>query len=1087
MILWHSDLRSQDLKFYRLTTKSGLSQTVVNCIMKDSRGFMWFGTQDGLNRYDGYSFMIFRHDPDNANSLSDNYINCLYEDDKGLIWIGTDVGGLNAYDPVLNTFKHFMNEEKRETSLSDNKVHSFIKDKTGKCYVGTDNGLNIFNGADNNFQRIMVDVKKPKSLIDGSVRSMVLDNNDQLWIGTYVGGLHRFNKSTSDFDYFSASRSSIENISDKSDKIKKMFLDADGQIWIGTYNGGTFLFNPKSNQYVNAFFNDYADKGSISHDWVNSIVEDSEGKIWLATRDSGLCLYDKTTKQFTRQFANEFYQYALSNNSLSSLYCDESGNIWIGTDGFGVNVFFRNTLKFRHYRKQPNTGTTLLDDMTYCIYQDKKGLLWLGSKGGELSSFNRNTGIYTHYKDVCRAKNKTILTIFEDQSGIFWLGSYGGGLSLFKPWNGESHLIMDEEYNGDPMTNKTVLDLAEDRMGRIWIATFGGGIYVLDKATMKLSCLNTSKGLTHNRTRAVYQDKKGLMWVATQGGVTVIDPSEFQIKATYTAGSGTLSLTSNSVYSFYQDSENVMWIATAGGLNKLDLKKNEITRYYSKDGIANDNIFAIQSDKKGNLWFSTNKGITRFDTGKENINGSSFKNYEAIDGLQEGEFLQGSYFRNPETDEMFFGGIDGFNSFLPDKISDNHHVPAVRITSFKRFGKEVTLDSSILEKKLIELSYRDNFFSFEFVSLDYTFPAKNLYSYKMDGVDEDWSAPSSIRYASYTNLEGGDYSFRVKASNNDGVWNEQGAVIHIRVIPPIYKTKTFYSLCVIALVLGIWGFTKWRTKSIEQEKKVLEEKVAERTAELAQKNRDITSSIEYAKRIQEAILPEMKEIQEHLPESFVFFKPKDIVSGDFYWFGVAKGKKIIAAVDCTGHGVPGAFMSMIGNNLLSQIIKEKGIIEPDRILNELNEGVQAALKQGTHEVETRDGMDVALCVIDPETREVQFSGAFRPLVVMHGGKSEKIDGNKFPIGGALEQERNFTKVTRKLEKGDTLYMFSDGYADQFGGDKGKKFMLKKLHELLASIVTLPMSQQRDHLEHVIGDWQGYHDQVDDILVIGIKL
>ena len=299
-------------------------------------------------------------------------------------------------------------------------------------------------------------------------------------------------------------------------------------------------------------------------------------------------------------------------------------------------------------------------------------------------------------------------------------------------------------------------------------------------------------------------------------------------------------------------------MATAIGLNKIEGGNGKISRFYQKDGLANDNIYGILEDKKGNLWLSTNKGISRFSPAAENVNGSAFKNYEGIDGLQEGEFLQGAFFMDPENGEMFFGGNDGFNSFFPDQISENNHLPPVHISSFKRFGKEVALDTSILDKKFIELSYRDNFFSFEFVSLDFTLPGKNLYSYKMEGVDEDWSAPSTIRYASYTNLEGGDYVFRVRASNNDGVWNEAGTVINIKVVPPIYKTKTFYAVCVIFLLLGIYGFTKWRTSAIELEKRVLEDKVAERTAELAQKNRDITSSIEYAKRIQEAILPEIR-------------------------------------------------------------------------------------------------------------------------------------------------------------------------------------------------------------------------------------
>ncbi|MCC6581986.1 MAG: SpoIIE family protein phosphatase, partial [Phycisphaeraceae bacterium] len=332
------------------------------------------------------------------------------------------------------------------------------------------------------------------------------------------------------------------------------------------------------------------------------------------------------------------------------------------------------------------------------------------------------------------------------------------------------------------------------------------------------------------------------------------------------------------------------------------------------------------------------------------------------------------------------------------------------------------------------------------------------------------------RYVSYTNLPGGDYVFRVRACNSDGVWNEVGTAIHIKVIPPWWKTNIFYSLCVLLSISSVFGFIRYRTATVEKEKKILEQKVAERTAELAQKNNDITSSIQYAKRIQQAILPTQEQIQKHFPDSFVLYKPKDIVSGDFYWFGEKNGRRIAACVDCTGHGVPGAFMSMIGTSLLNQIILEDGVTEPAAILSALNQGVRAALKQGVqtdaaaegagkYRDETRDGMDIALCSIDPVAREVQFSSALRHLIVISDNKFEKIDGDKRPIGGIqIDSADVFTNHIKFLKKGDMLYMFSDGYADQFGGEKGKKLMVKRLHELLIEVNRMPLTEQRAHLE-----------------------
>jgi ligand-binding sensor domain-containing protein/serine phosphatase RsbU (regulator of sigma subunit) len=1079
---------AQELKFYHIGTKQGLSQVVVNCILKDKRGFMWFGTQDGLNRYDGYTMVVYRHDPDDRNSLSDNFINCLYEDTDGTIWIGTSVGGLNSFDPVRNKFTRYINDDKRPGSLSDNKVFCLYKDAEGTFYVGTDNGLNIFNGKEDKFRHFTTDTANAKNLQDGSIWSVTGDAKGNIWVGTFRAGLYLFDKKKETFSNYRGSETGFDNVSEKSDKIRTLYFDHNGKLWVGTHNGGLFRFNTVEKKFENAYFNESGKPGTIGHDWIYSMVEDDSKRLWIATIDSGICIYNEKEDNFSRILANELNPNGLNNNSITTLYMDESGNIWVGTSGSGINIFFKNTLKFKHFRKNPATENTLIDNTIRCLYQDSRDLLWIGSKGGELTCYDKKTNTYTHYKDICAARNKTILSIYEDKNGILWLGSYGGGVSLFDPVSKKSHVIDNEEFLDFPLKNNTIVSIRPDRSGKLWIATFGGGIYCVDPYTLRSKEYNTASGLSHNRTNFVMQDLEGNMWVATQGGISVIDPVKEKVVRTYRSEDSSNAISSNSVYMIYQDPKGIIWVGTSSGLNRIDLGKNEIKQYFQKDGLANDNIYAIIPDSKGNLWLSTNKGITRFNPEQQNVNGSAFKNFEAIDGLQEGEFIQGAFFKNEKTGEMFFGGSDGYNAFFPDNISDNKHIPPVWISSYKRFGKEVELDTVIFNKKFIELSYQYNFFSFEFVSLDYTFPSRNLYSYKMDGVDEDWSIPSNVRYASYTNLEGGDYVFHVKASNNDGVWNEEGAVLYIRIIPPFYKTKTFYFACVLLALIGIWSFIRIRTRAIEQEKKVLEEKVAERTAELAQKNLDITSSIEYAKRIQEAILPELKEIRSHLPESFVLFKPKDIVSGDFYWFGTKKGKKIIAAVDCTGHGVPGAFMSMIGNNLLSQIIMENGIVEPDEILNELNKGVQAALKQGTHEVETRDGMDVALCVIDTETREVRFSGAYRPLLIVSDGKLEKIESDKFPIGGAqMAAERIFTRHTKHLKKGDTLYMFSDGYADQFGGERGKKFMVKRLNELLLSMYKLSPNIQLETLESHIQEWKGSHEQVDDILVIGVRL
>ena len=439
--------------------------------------------------------------------------------------------------------------------------------------------------------------------------------------------------------------------------------------------------------------------------------------------------------------------------------------------------------------------------------------------------------------------------------------------------------------------------------------------------------------------------------------------------------------------------------------------------------------------------------------------------------------------------KILVGGVAGLNYFNPDEIKENKITPNSYIYDFNRQGKNVITDSNIIYKKHIELSYLENYFTLEFVTLDYVSPEKNKFMFMLEGYDVGWSAPTSVRYASYTELPGGTYTFKVKATNSDGVWNDVPQQFTIKVIPPWWRTTLFYIIAFVLGIAAVFGFISYRTNAIKKVNKVLEGKVNERTHELAEKNRDITSSIEYAKRIQEAILPAQELIFSKLKKSFILYKPKDIVSGDFYWFGEKENFKIVAAVDCTGHGVPGAFMSMIGHNLLNQIISEKDMFDPGLILQELHKGIQSALKQGQNQIHTNDGMDVSMIAINTETRDCFWAGAYRNLVIIDKDNNlEKIDGNKYPVGGSqINSARVFTTHARTLKENDSIYMFTDGYADQFGGEKGKKFMVKRFQEILININKLEISEQKNELETQFNDWKGTFEQVDDVLVIGIKM
>ena len=1087
-VFFVSSLFSQDVKFTRIGSDQGLSQASVNCILQVSKGFIWFGTQDGLNKFDGYSndMVVYKHDHADSNSLSNNYIECLYEDKSGIIWVGTRSGGLNAFNPIFNTFTHFENDSKNEKSINGNQVKCIFQDKTGTYWVGTTFGLNSFNGRDNNFTKYKSDTNDSLSLKGVKVESVYEDKKGYLWICTMDGGLNLFNSEKKNFTCYL--NQSVDRTGAKFYIRPKMLMeDTTGAFWVATDNGGVAVFDPETKKYIQhiALLPD-SSKNSIPENRISSLCFDGKGFLWMATKNSGISLLNQHSGSIVNYKFNEYDFQSLSSNGINCVYKDKQGNIWIGTEGGGVSVYFPDAVRFKHFRKNILNEKDFQSNTIFGILQDRDGLIWAGTMHGGITTIDRINNLYHNYgyganKSPSTAKSNSVLALFEDKDGLIWVGTWGGGLNTFDKKTGVVSRIIEKG---------TITCIAQGQGDLIWIGSFGlAGLYSYNKSSKELIAYSSKDGLRANRVLCIYEDADKRVWIGTSGeGLNMIDYGNNKSTAfKYLKNENCIS--DNTVNCIFDDHKGNLWIGTSSGLNKFEIKSRHFTQYTEKDGLPNGNVWGILADKKDNLWLSTNKGISRFNPKEDNAGRSAFKNFTRHDGLQGDEFAQGSYFFNKQTGEMFFGGLNGFNAFYPDRISDNKHIPSVFITSFKKLGKEAQLDSSISCKKYITISHKDNFVSFEFVALDYLFPEKNTYSFKMEGLDDDWSPPSSRHYVSYTSMPGGDYVFRVKASNSDGVWNEEGVSIHVKVVPPWWRTNIFYSFCVLFSIVFVFVFIRYRTDKIEKEKKVLEQKVAQRTNELAQKNHDITSSIQYAMRIQQAILPTKEQVLKYFPESFILYKPKDIVSGDFYWYGEKNGRSIAACVDCTGHGVPGAFMSMIGANLLNQIILENGITEPAAILSALNKGVRTALKQGVQsEIKTTDGMDIALCSIDLNKREVQFSSALRHLVIVSGNNLEKISGDKLFIGGSQpDSEVNFTNHIKFLNKGDMIYMFSDGYADQFGGDKGKKLMIKKLHESLLAVSILPVSEQKNILDKTFEDWRGNYNQVDDVLVLGIRL
>lgn len=1054
---------AQSHRFKHINSEQGLSTNYVTSIIQDSKGFMWFGTQEGLCRYDGYQISIYKGELGKANSLSSSYIKSLFQHSDGNIYVGTQNDGLNIFIPYKDEFVRIPVKGENNKTLTDFQINCFCKESDNEIWIGTSNGFNLFNTKTLTNKKYFFPLEKPVE-----VKAILKVNNFLLLVT--IEGLWKMDKAGSLSKVEIVNNSEVKNLPET--KILNNIIEYAGNLYLATHGNGVLMLDKESLEVEKVF------KGS-EEDRNFNYIEDlmiKNNTLYCNTRD-GFLLFNLIKGSFERLVKNERDPSSLSDDYLTSIYIDNQKNIWLGTFSGGVNVSFEQSLKFPNFPR--SISEQFENAFSMCEFDSETILI-----GGEkyIKSLNKNTFEIKDYSFLIEESNYVLSLLKHDNT--LWVGTWGLGLIKYDLTAKKKEKLLNETLGG------TVMALTYDNAGNLWVGTIGDGLFVIS-VDGKVNRYSMENGLPSDNIVAIYYDKNNNIWLGTSGGgackIVNGDVTNKGNIIVYESNEKPGKILSSTVYSILEDKNGDMWFGTDAGFCKLNKTTEKFTAYTEKDGISNNTVYSLLPDSAGNFWMSTNRGLTKFNPNTVNHNGNAFKNYDQKDGLLNLEFISSSYSKL-SSGEMIFGGVNGINLFHPKNILNNFHVPPVRVVAYKRSGNDVPTDTVITYKKHLKLSWRENYFQFELAALDYNAPNKNKYMYKLEGYDNEWSSPTNIRYVSYTELPGGDYVFKVKAANNDGVWNETPYCIYITVVPPFWKTTWFYILVSVFGAAGVIVFTQLRTRAIKKENKILEHKVAERTKELEEKNRDITSSIEYANRIQEAILPSKNEIFSKFKDAFILYKPKDIVSGDFYWFGYKNNHKIFAVVDCTGHGVPGAFMSMIGHNILNQVVMEKSITDPGQILNKLHAGVQKALKQGHNEIDTNDGMDVSVISVNDLTGEVFWAAAFRPaIIVKSGGELEKLSGNRYSVGGAqFDGERIFTTRHLKLSKGDLIYLFSDGYADQFGGDNGKKFMLKRFQDLLVDIHLYSMVEQQKALDNALIEWKGNREQVDDVLVVGIR-
>ncbi len=786
LVLSEASARNPDLKFDQITIEQGLSQDIVRTIVQDHRGFMWFGTEDGLNRYDGYSITVYKHNPLDSNSISNNSITVLFKDSRGVLWIGTD-GGLNQYDENRDAFVHLLSNPSDRTSLSSNGITAICEDAGGNLWIGTSNGLNRYDAVSNQFTVHHHDPDDPGVPGTEVISAACFDKSGTLWVGT-SNGLNVFDTTTG---YFK--QHIYERNNSSPDFVSCILPDSKGFLWIGCGGSGVRRLDPRTGQVFH-FRDTTGTQNSLADLRVFALTEDDKGNIWIGLF-AGLDMYDPVTNTFSHYRNNPSKPHTLSSDRVYSIANDKAGTLWIGTWHGGVNRFDPNRQKFLLYKNIPNDARSLSNNGVLAVLEDREEIIWVGTSGGGLNRYDPATTLFTQYYhkpgDPGSISGNVISALWEDRQGNLWVGS-DGGLDVLNHQR--------KAFRHYPL--KTVKAIYEDSESDLWIGLQAEGLVRLHPSTNAIALYRNSPkdpdSLHGLGVWSIYEDRQGGILLGGWGGEATLN--RFDKKTGrfthYTSNQAAQPGTSPLwVRAMHEDAEGFLWFGTWGtGLYKRDYRTGTLTRYTEHEGLPNNFLKGILADNIGNLWISTEKGLSRFTprTG-------TFKNFTTDDGLQGSRFLSGSCYKGPRG-RMMFGGENGLNVFFPDSIRDNAHIPPVVITQFKVFDKPVRLRHSTSETAEVRLSYDQDFMSFEFVALDYSAPHNNRYAYIMEGFDRNWIDAGTRRYAAYTHLDGGTYRFRVKASNNDGIWNEQGASITIIITPPFWKTWWFNSLAAMAFL-----------------------------------------------------------------------------------------------------------------------------------------------------------------------------------------------------------------------------------------------------------------------------------------------
>jgi ligand-binding sensor domain-containing protein/signal transduction histidine kinase len=846
-----SNIQAQ-FRFNYLTINDGLSHNKVNAICQDNEGFMWFGTNEGLNKYDGKNITVYKYDPLYPTSIKENLIKDLLVDSHGDLWIGLDGRGLNIYDKDKDVFLECKYNDGKNPF---NYPVALFEDANGLLWTCSNDTLFCL---DSKTHQIVNYWKYSKSPPNNRILCIYEDSRGNLWVGTRDDGLYLFNPKTQRFLRFRNGRKDSKSINGIC--INTIYQDRSGNLWVGTDNSGLNLYNYDDSTFTNLMIDEDHERSSR----IRAIVEDKSGNLWIGAR-SGLYLKDKMDNVFYR-YAHIDHDFSiLSNNSIYDIYIDANEVMWIGTYAGGVNNVNLEQKGFVHYPAKKDNCYYLNDKIVFCFAEDKHGNFWIGTENGGINYFNRKTSKFVYYEHNPDSKNtissNNVKAIVIDDSGNLWIGTYQGGLDRYNVKTNTFTHYVHNPRNQNSINDNNVYALLLDSDNELWLGTSSG----LDLYRMKQKQFIHFNGSKDNQykylddVRVIYKDSEGKIWLGTfRNGLFFLDRER---NVTHFHD----ELFTEAILSIYEDTRGNLWFGGNNGLFWLDRESNQVVNHKGANGILLHTVYGILEDESGNLWLSTSSsGLIKYTDAVNHPEKPDFRKYDISDGIQSKQFTYNAYYKS-RTGELFFGGIDGFNSFYPEKIKDNPYKPRVAITNFKifnepvpigeKFGERIILQKSVTQTDEIVLSYKDNVFTFDFAAFHYANPLKNQYAYILEGFEKKWNYVGTGNSATYTNIDPGEYVFRVKASNSDGMWNEEGAQVKVIVTPPFWVTLWFRLLVIFIITASIYLLYRQRTALMRRRNQELEQKVAERTKALNKK----THALEAAKKETDNILYNVNE------------------------------------------------------------------------------------------------------------------------------------------------------------------------------------------------------------------------------------